>query len=55
MRRNKYTIVQIRCPECGKIQEAKVEHTYPFATYVHFCVKCEYVILESEWQEVKPI
>jgi len=46
----KTTIEKIVCPECGKIQNAKVEHTIPFATYIHECERCEYIIMESEWQ-----
>ena len=41
---------KIICPECGLIQYAKVEHTIPFSTYIHECEKCEYIIMESEWQ-----
>lgn len=44
----------IRCPECQTIQAAIVEQMFPWWAYVHKCVKCEYVIMESEWDEVKP-
>ena len=47
-------IETIRCPECGEVQEAKVEHTIPFYSYVHSCVKCGYTIIESEWDETTP-
>lgn len=47
------TNVRIKCPECGTIQDAIIEHTLPFSTYVHFCEKCGYVIMESEWEEIK--
>jgi C4-type Zn-finger protein len=42
----------IRCPECGQEQKAKVLHTIPFTTYIHECIKCNYVIMESEWDEI---
>lgn len=42
----------IRCPSCGKIQSAIVQHTTaPYWTYYHYC-DCDYVILESEWEVV---
>lgn len=44
------TTEKIVCPECGQIQYAKVEDTIPFPTYIHECEKCEYIIMESEWQ-----
>ena len=43
----------IVCPQCGKIQEAKVEHTVPFFTYIHDCENCGYTIMESEWVRVQ--
>ncbi len=45
---------RIECPECGLHQDAKVEHTWPFWSYVHFCERpdCGHTILESEWQRV---
>ena len=43
-------IEKIRCPECGEIQDAEVEHTPIFDSYVHKCRKCGYWILESEWE-----
>lgn len=45
-------IEHIRCPECGKEQPAQVEHTVPFFTYLHTCVSCGYLIMESEWKEI---
>ena len=39
----------IQCPKCGEIQKAKVRHTVPFYDYTHTCIKCGYVITESEW------
>lgn len=43
---------EIICPECGLQQWATVEHTIPFASYVHHCTGCKYIIMESEWQTV---
>lgn len=42
---------RIRCPECGAEQEAIVEHTWPWWSFVHLC-KCGYIITESEWEVV---
>lgn len=41
---------RITCPACGVEQVAKVEHTSPWWTYVHFC-NCGHVITESEWEK----
>lgn len=49
----KTTAESIICPECGKVQKAKVKHTMPFDTYIHECKKCKYIIMESEWQRVE--
>lgn len=46
-------IETIICPDCGLTQEAVVEHTVPFWTFVHKCDNCGYVICESEWEEHK--
>jgi C4-type Zn-finger protein len=43
----------IKCPNCGEIQLAIVEHTIPFYSYIHKCTKCRYIIMESEWEIVK--
>lgn len=43
----------IECPECNEIQSATVEHTFPWYSYVHTCVKCNYIIMESEWNVLK--
>lgn len=54
----KYEILsqeKIICPECGQIQYAKVEDTIPFATYIHECEKCKYIIMESEWLRVEEL
>jgi hypothetical protein len=42
---------EIICPECNIKQWATVEHTIPFASYVHHCKKCKYIIMESEWNK----
>lgn len=47
----KYHIERIKCPECGKIQPAKVIHGFPFNIYSHCCKKCGYIIMESEWNK----
>jgi C4-type Zn-finger protein len=43
---------QIKCPSCGTVQDATVEHTEPFYCYVHDCDKCGYTITESEWERL---
>lgn len=47
-------IETIKCPECGKVQTAKVKHTVPFWDYTHQCgnSNCLHWITESEWQRV---
>lgn len=40
----------IKCPECKSIQQAQVLHTIPFNTYIHTCIHCGYIIMESEWE-----
>lgn len=42
----------IECPNCGKIQQAIVEHSEPWFTYVHTCISCGYTIMESEWNKL---
>ena len=42
-------IEEIECPECGTRQMAKVIHTFPWWSFVHHCVACKYIIMESEW------
>ena len=41
---------RIICPRCKVSQGAIVEHTWPFWSYVHECINCGYVIIESEWE-----
>jgi len=43
---------KIKCPDCGTIQDATVEHTVPFYTYLHICTKCDFTIMESDWEVV---
>lgn len=43
----------IRCPECGREQYSEVDICWPFNGYVHECVWCGYMILESEWNTVE--
>jgi uncharacterized protein (DUF2225 family) len=43
----------IRCPDCGLIQDAIVEHTIPFYSYVHTCTFCGYTVMESDWEKVQ--
>lgn len=42
----------IRCPKCGKVQDAVVQHSKPFWAYVHDC-ECKYTITDSEWEVVE--
>lgn len=42
---------RIRCPACLTEQDATVEHTQPFPTYIHNCA-CGYTIMESEWDRI---
>jgi hypothetical protein len=44
--------VDIKCPECGAVQEACVLRGFPWDIYVHHCKRCEYIIQKSEWEEV---
>jgi ribosomal protein S27E len=39
----------IKCCECNKVQVAEVLHTFPWATFIHHCSGCGYIIMESEW------
>lgn len=43
------------CPECEHEQSANItaEDGDPFNTQIHWCVKCNYCIMESEWQTVQ--
>lgn len=43
----------IKCPDCGTVQEAIVLHTNPWWTYEHECTECRYIIMESDWHMEK--
>lgn len=43
----------IECPSCMKQQQATVNHTTPFYYYVHECEKCQYIIMESDWNKIE--
>lgn len=44
----------IKCPQCQLKQFGMVtmEEGDPFATYIHHCIGCGYIIMESEWEHV---
>ena len=42
----------IKCPECNLEQKALVQHAIPFYIRVHDCIKCKYLIMESEWNNI---
>lgn len=44
--------VIIRCPECGEVQPATILPTIPWNTFIHDCEKCDYIIMESEWDQI---
>lgn len=44
----------IKCPECGKIQDAVVKHTWPWYSYIHTC-ECGHTIMESEWNRAERV
>ena len=44
---------RIICPNCGSVENAEIEISMPFNIYIHYCSKCEYVIMESEWAKIK--
>lgn len=46
--------VKIVCPQCDSVQDAIVEGAWPWPIYVHYCTGCNYIIMESEWNEFKP-
>lgn len=45
--------VDIICPQCGEIAEGNIDSTHPFGSYYGYCKKCDYHIMESEFEEVK--
>jgi C4-type Zn-finger protein len=44
--------VKIKCPVCNKIQEAIIKDIVPYSSYIHECNNCNYIIMESEWEEI---
>lgn len=44
--------VKIKCPQCGYVQKATIKQTLPFYSYTHICKKCNYIITESDWDEI---
>ena len=46
-------IEKIRCPKCGCVQYAVVEHGIPWNTYIHYCKQCDFLIMESDWHKVE--
>jgi len=47
--------IKIKCPQCGHVQDARVKKTLPFYTYIHICEKCNYVITESDFDEMREV
>lgn len=45
----------IECPECGSHENAQIEGDVFFASYLHECKNCGYLIMESEWQPVETL
>lgn len=43
----------IKCPECGCVQDACVMDGGVFPVYIHECNECSFIIMESEWDAVK--
>jgi uncharacterized Zn finger protein len=46
-------IEKIKCMECGEEQDAEVLHTHLYNVYIHTCVNCGELIMESEWTNVQ--
>lgn len=46
--------VMIKCPKCDTTQAAVEEHPLLWGGYAHHCENCKYIIMESEWNVVKP-
>jgi hypothetical protein len=47
-----FDINYICCPKCGKIQKARVVHQLPKPLYRHECLKCFFIITESDWNPI---
>lgn len=41
----------IECANCKFHQLANIEISIPFDNYFHECIKCGYLITESDWQK----
>jgi hypothetical protein len=46
---------KIICPQCGLGQMATVLHTVPHWTFIHTCIKCKELIMESDWKLLQPV
>lgn len=45
----------LNCPCCGQRQVAEVLHTRVHDVRLHECIKCDYIITESDWIVQKQI
>lgn len=46
----------IKCPECGAIELGTIDTTtIPWNSYIHNCNNCDYIIMESEWDNLKAL
>lgn len=47
----------IECPCCLTVQQAEViwDERDPWPIFVHTCVKCGYIVMESEWTVVETV
>jgi len=54
MKKEYQKTVKIKCPQCNKITDAKITayENFPFSGYCIKCIGCDYIITESEWEEV---
>jgi len=43
----------ITCPKCGKVQSAKILHTWPKYKYLHQCVDCGFKITKTDWKSIE--
>jgi hypothetical protein len=48
----KFKIEKIICPDCSTIQIAKIKFTMMWPVYIHECVHCKYMIMESDWRKI---
>ena len=47
--------VKVICPVCGREVPGEIEVMIPWNSYNAYCDHCEYIIMESEWEEVKDV